>query len=188
MYEAEIKLRIFPSETEIIESRLQNLQFSFIRNSNQTDCYFSSPYHDFASLDEVLRLRLTHSDDNSNQTAFLTYKGQKEMNFSVSRKEIETTVSNPKNLLEIFSHLGFDISFKIFKKRCYYQKDDIFVSIDYIEPIGFFVEIEKMLEDSDKLVETLTELYALAQKLGIPKGRDETKSYLELVFDTQTPN
>ncbi|HIH62260.1 MAG TPA: class IV adenylate cyclase, partial [Methanobacteriales archaeon] len=75
---------------------------------------------------------------------------------------------------------------KVVKKREIYQLDDLTITIDNIEGLGTYMEIEKDIKENEDYDETLNKIYKIYKKLGIQKGF-QRKSYLELLLDDNLP-
>ncbi len=171
MFEIEVKGKIDNKE-EIIK-KLKSLNFSFIEKKIQEDIYFNGIDRDFKKTDEALRIR----DDNG--IYFLTYKGPKIDKISKSREEIEVKVEDKEKLRKILKKLGFKESLTIKKIREIYKKDNITVCIDYIENLGYFIEVEKETNKYDE--KEVKQLLDLLKDLGVKQLI--TKSYLEMVAE-----
>lgn len=129
------------------------------------DRYFSHPCREFSRTDEALRIRRLGGEYR------LTYKGPKVDSKTKTREEIEFAV--PETMGEVLQRLGFEEVAKIRKKRASFRKGDTILSIDEVEDLGCFVEIELARGDekgASKLLEML-------ESLGM---ESETRSYLEL--------
>lgn len=134
MIETEGKFLISCEDMEAIESSLIAAGFSLIGEKEEVDRYYSHPCRDFLLSDEALRLR----EDGDGLT--LTYKGPRDAGKFKSRLEISTLVSSDiKALLE---RLGFVEALMVRKRRRYLRRDSVVVSIDRVESLGCFVEIE----------------------------------------------
>ena len=174
MIEIEIKVKI-DNKDEIIE-KLKKLGFKFIKKKFQEDIYFNGSNRDFKKTDEALRIR----DDNG--TFFITYKGPKLDNVSKTREEIEVKIEDKEKMRLILKKLGFKEVPPIRKIREIYKRGDIIASIDNVEGLGIFLELEKSISDSEitKKDEILNELLDLLKSLNISKDKIIRKSYLEL--------
>lgn len=172
MIEVEVKARIRSFE-EIIE-KLDEIGAYESRSETQKDIYFQSPIVDFAKTDEALRIRTT--DNNT----CITYKGPKISKTAKTRKEIETNIENPGEVKEIFEEIGFKESMTVKKYRRYYTYEDFEISLDDVEGLPPYMEIEISLEDGSDYSEAQNSIFELFEKLGITDGFERT-SYLELL-------
>ena len=172
MIEVEIKVRI-KNKDEIAE-RLKKLGFKFIKRKFQEDIYFNGIDRDFRKTDEALRIR----DDNG--TYYVTYKGPKIDKVSKTREEIEVKIDDKEKMRLIFKKLGFKEVRPIRKVREIYKKDDITASIDDVEGLGLFLELEKNIYNINEKDEALKELMEILKALNISRDNTIRKSYLEL--------
>jgi len=114
---------------------------------------------------QVLRLRL------AGLRSWLTLKGDRLPGARHTRRlEIETPVAyRPMKFMLI--KMGFGKIFAYTKDREEYEAASCVVTLDYLRPFGWFLEIEGAPRRID----------ALAKKLGLTAGDRETASYLEMV-------
>jgi adenylate cyclase class 2 len=80
----------------------------------------------------------------------------------------------------IFKKLGFREVRPIRKVREIYKKDDITASIDDVEGLGLFLELEKNIYNINEKDEALKELMEILKALNISRDNTIRKSYLEL--------
>jgi len=172
MIEVEIKVRI-KNKDEIAE-RLKKLGFKFIKRKFQEDIYFNGIDRDFRKTDEALRIR------DEDGTYYVTYKGPKIDRVSKTREEIEVKIDDKEKMRLIFKKLGFKEVRPIRKVREIYKKEDITASIDDVEGLGLFLELEKNIYNINEKDEALKELMETLKALNISKDNTIRKSYLEL--------
>ena len=176
MIEVEVKAKI--SSFEEIEQKLDEIGATKTKKEFQEDIYFNSPVVDFAQTDEALRIRTTKENDNTN--IFITYKGPKIDSASKTRKEIEMGVEDSVKCADIFEEIGFKKVRTVRKDRQYYEYENFEISLDDIEGLDPYMEIEVALEDGQDYSEAQNEIFELFEKLGIIDGFERT-SYLELL-------
>jgi adenylate cyclase class 2 len=147
----------------------------------QVDCYYAHPTRDFARTDEALRLRRVGPRN------YVTYKGPKLDATTKTRREIELELprgeeaaENAARLLEV---LGFRLVADVGKRRVHYalpwQGHEIGISLDRVEGLGDFVELEVMASHQD-VDAARAAIASLAARLGL--GNSERRSYLELLI------
>jgi adenylate cyclase class 2 len=151
----------------------------------EVDRYFQHPARDFSQTDEALRLR------RSDGLAFLTYKGPKIDPGTKTRDEIELPIDPTpeafaawQNLLE---RLGFrpvaDVRKKRHRAKVQWQDWVIQVSLDDVESLGWYLELETIVPPA--LVEQAKQVVlSLAARLGL--GPVERRSYLELLLTNRS--
>ncbi|MHA1934829.1 MAG: class IV adenylate cyclase [Candidatus Thorarchaeota archaeon] len=187
-YEVELKLPI--NDIDVMESKLVNLGAKKINSEIQIDAYLDHPCKSFPETDEALRLRsrvATILNEGVDPPAYaimeLTYKGPKIDPMSKTRVELSVGVDNTDELNEILMYLGFKHVVTIRKKRTFYSIRDITASVDDVEGVGIFLELEQVVDSKAKIEANREELFALVRELGLDPGTSIRKSYLELFND-----
>jgi adenylate cyclase class 2 len=139
--------------------------------TKETDYYYNHPSRDFAKTGEAFRVRVT--DDG----AYITYKGPKLGGRTKTRVERETGIDDAEGVKEILEALEFIPVGVVSKKREYYTYEDATVTIDNVETLGYFVEIE-MTGDLRETIEP--RVLAIAEKLRVDVF--EPRSYLAMIL------
>ena len=172
MIEVEVKAKI--TSFNEIEKRLEALGAVKSRKEFQEDIYFASPIVDFAKTDEALRIRTTDND------IFITYKGPKLNSEAKTRKEVEMSIESASKAKDIFEEIGFKEVRTVRKNRQYYTYENFEISLDDVEGLPPYMEIEIALDNSQEYDEAQSEIFRLFEKLGITDGFERT-SYMELL-------
>ncbi|WP_296810619.1 class IV adenylate cyclase [uncultured Methanobrevibacter sp.] len=172
MIEVEVKAKI--DSFEEMEKRLENLGAIKSKKEFQEDIYFASPIVDFAQTDEALRIRTT------NNNIFITYKGPKLNKDAKTRKEVEMSIESAGKAKDIFEEIGFKEVRTVRKNRQYYTYENFEISLDDVEGLNHYMEIEISLEDGNDYDDAQKSIFELFEKLGITEGFERT-SYLELL-------
>lgn len=172
MIEVEVKAKI--DSFEEMEKRLENLGALKSKKEFQEDIYFASPIVDFAQTDEALRIRTT------NNNIFITYKGPKLNKDAKTRKEVEMSIESVGKAKDIFEEIGFKEVRTVRKNRQYYTYENFEISLDDVEGLNPYMEIEISLEDGKDYDDAQKSIFELFEKLGITEGFERT-SYLELL-------
>ena len=176
MIEVEVKAKI--DSFEEMEEKLSEIGAQKTKKEFQEDIYFNSPVVDFADTDEALRIRTTTENDNTN--IFITYKGPKIDQKSKTRKEVEMKIEDAKKCSDIFEAIGFRKVRAVRKNRQYFTYENFEISLDDIEGLDPYMEIEIALNDGEDYSEAQNSIFKLFEKLGITDGFERT-SYLELL-------
>ena len=176
MIEVEVKAKI--KDFNSVKRMLNKINAEKSHVEHQEDSYFNSPLKDFAKTDEALRIREV-TIDNKSET-FITYKGPKIDAQSKTREEIEVGIEDSKKVAKIFKHLGFKKASNVIKNRTIYNLNNYIISLDEVEGLGPYMEIETDLEDGSEFKEELNKIFDIFKKLGINDGFERT-SYLELL-------
>ena len=176
MIEVEVKAKI--SSFKEIEEKLAQIGAVKTKEEFQEDIYFNSPVADFAKTDEALRIRTTEQNGKTN--IFITYKGPKIDAKSKTRKEIEMGIADSGKCSDIFEAIGFRKVRTVRKNRQYFAYENFEISLDDIEGLEPYMEIEIALEDGEDYSEAQNSIFELFEKLGITDGFERT-SYMELL-------
>ena len=176
MIEVEVKAKI--ENFEDMEKKLENIGASKSKMEFQEDIYFNSPIADFKKTDEALRIRTTVEKNIKN--TFITYKGPKIDSESKTREEIEMHIEDSAKCMRIFENIGFEKVRSVAKNRQYYTYENFEISLDDIEGLDPYMEIEITLDDGEDYTEAQKQIFNLFSKLGITDNFERT-SYLELL-------
>jgi len=175
MIEVEVKAKI--SHPYEIIKRL-NTQATFLKEIYQEDIYFNAPDRDFKITDEALRIRI------SSEGPELTYKGPKIGNLiDKTREEISININDLKKTRIILEKLGFREVDKVSKKRILFQFNDLSISVDFVEDLGEFIEIEGLVNTQNEIEIKRKEIFDCLNGLDIPFEDCERRSYLELLIN-----
>ena len=167
----EIEIKAYNDNPVEVKEKLSNIGAKYIETREERDIYFNHPSRDFGKTDEALRLRFVKG------RCLITYKGPKLSNETKARIEHETGIEDIEVFSLILNALGFTKSGEVKKNRELYLLYDMEITLDSIDGLGEFVEIEKqcpMSTDAEK------ELFDTAARLGL--SRFERRSYLELKY------
>ncbi|KZX16748.1 adenylate cyclase CyaB [Methanobrevibacter cuticularis] len=176
MIEVEVKAKI--NDFDYVINKLKVIGAKKSHIEHQEDSYFNSPLRDFAKTDEALRIRKVTIDENL--STFITYKGPKLNKSSKTREEIEVGIQDASKIASIFTNLGFVQAAIVIKDRTIYKLDEYIISLDKVEGLQPYMEIEADLDDGTDYQDTLDNIFNIFNKLGVNSGFERT-SYLELL-------
>lgn len=175
MYEVEVKV---PADLASVRARLEHLGADRRGTTEQVDTYYDHPVRSFAATDEALRVR------REDGRAALTYKGPKVDAASKTRREAETDIDDPDAADELLRGVGFEPAGEVRKTRVRFAIDDYTVTLDAVEGLGEFVEVEAA--GAEAAIESLREgAYDLLERLGLDPSEQVRASYLELLRDAR---
>lgn len=176
MIEVEIKCRINNPE-EVAEKLIQKVNAKMVKTVFQKDFYLQHPSRNFEETDEAIRIR------DSDEGVQLTYKGPKIDPLSKTREELYVHVDNFETILKIFEKIGFLPIAKVVKSRTIFQLEgNIIASIDKVQDLGDFIELESEVEDCTQVESKREDLFFILDKLGLSREDTERRSYLELLI------
>ena len=177
MLEIELKVRI--SSLEAVRQELHRHNAQFCGRMHEHDIYYNAPHRDFAVTDEALRVRYT------NDHAVVTYKGAKIPSSGLkAREELNTAVESGEIFEQVLQRLGFRKTAEVNKWRENYKLGTIAISLDSVDELGTFAEIEIMAEEDDDSDAT-AKIEKIAEELGI-QGEPLLASYLELLLSKRS--
>jgi len=167
--EVEVKAR---ADLEKVRRKLAELGAALVSVEEQEDVYFEHPCRDLLASDEALRLRVAGG------RAELTYKGPRGPGSAKSRLEVVVPVSDAAAARALLELLGFREAVRVRKRRELYRLGDVEVSLDSVEGLGTFVELESRGAPGERLIELLKLLGA---------GELVRETYAELVAKAASP-
>lgn len=167
----EIEIKCYCDDYQKVRALLAEIGAEFVEKRRESDLYFNHPSRNFKETDEALRLRRV------NDKCRITYKGPKVSRTTKARIEHETETGDFKTMSDILASLGFSESGVVEKEREIFTLNSVEITIDHVDGVGTFVEIEKIGELKDEIER---ELFDIAAKLGL--SRFERRSYLELKY------
>jgi adenylate cyclase class 2 len=176
MLEIELKVRI-PSLGRVRE-QLTKKNARFLGRVHEHDIYYNAPHRDFAITDEAVRVRYT--DDH----AVVTYKGPKLKKFGLkAREELNFAVESGDAFETMLLRLGFTRTTEVNKWRETYKLNTATITLDTVDELGTFAEIEVIAESEE---DNPTELIGkIAREIGAT-GDPILASYLELLLEKRS--
>jgi len=157
-----------------ILTKLKN-DFEFLDKQKKHDWYFFQKNDKNKKL--IFRLR------KSNNHLSICYKTHSMTNGCEHNKEIEFNVENLKAVLNFFDSIGYKIGFEKQKETQAFKYKDYIIEYNYIKNLGYFLEIEKMIENKQKIniKKERNELEAVFKLFGFLQKNFEKKKYVELL-------
>ncbi|ELZ00804.1 class IV adenylate cyclase [Natrialba asiatica] len=208
MYEVEVKV---PATLEVVRARLEDAPLEVTPQGAvvQTDTYYDAPHRSFPETDEALRIRSEHhqsspaepsetaeSDAGPHDTAHetrVTYKGPLVDEESKTREEIETTVGDAETFDAVLTNLGFEAAATVRKERERYavvpadgaaDEFEFTVTLDAVDDVGEYVEVETELEDERALESARNGAYNVLRALELDPDDQIRTSYLGLLLES----
>ncbi|WP_434245382.1 class IV adenylate cyclase [Borreliella burgdorferi] len=169
MFEIESKAFIPPKELKRI-IKLANKKFKFIKEEIKTDIYYSNQK-------KIIRIRKLNTLEK-----IVTFKKKiLDNNNTVEiNKEIEFKIDSINNFLTLIKELKFKKLYKKIKKSLIYQTNNLNVEINEIKNLGFFLEIEKIINNQNDIDLAKKEIDNIINQFGL-KESIETRPYSELL-------
>lgn len=170
--EAEVKAPL--EDADAFRARLLDWGAKPAGSVQQVDRYFDHPTRSFGETDEALRVR-----EQAGATR-LTYKGPRLEEETKSREEYDVGIEDADMLEDLLEALGFEHAATVVKHRSFFTRGDITATIDEVDGLGTYAEIETVVEGKD-LDEASQTLLDLAKELELDEL--ERRSYLELLIE-----
>lgn len=183
-YEVEVKVPI--SDEKSIESVIIKAGGKRLNSEFQSDLYYDHPCRSFSQTDEAIRIRTRESDNDlplpTSEYApiELTYKGPKVDKTTKTRLEYTSGISNFEAVTSLLHHTGFKLVATVKKHRVFFDIDGITVSIDNVEGVGTFIELELVAQSEKDMQDAKNRILSLVKQLGFDPARMVRDSYLEL--------
>jgi adenylate cyclase class 2 len=172
MLEVELKVKV-PS-LEPVREQLARKKARSGGKVHEHDIYYNAPHRDFGQSDEAVRVRYT------NDHSVVTYKGPKIKKFGLkAREELNFAVESGETFETMLDRLGFTRTLEVNKWRETYTLGDASVSLDTVDGLGTYAEIEVITEnEADNPTDRIDKI---AKELGV-EGEPILESYLELLL------
>ncbi|WP_215538143.1 class IV adenylate cyclase [Borreliella bavariensis] len=169
MFEIESKAFIPQKELKRI-IKLANKKFKFIKEEIKTDIYYSN-------LKKIIRIRKLNTLEK-----IVTFKKKilDNNNAIEINEEVEFKIDNINNFLILIKELEFKKLYKKIKKSLIYQTNNLNVEINEIKNLGFFLEIEKIINNQNDIDLAKKEIHKIINQFGLQENL-ETRSYFELL-------
>jgi adenylate cyclase class 2 len=176
MIEVEIKARI--NDENKIKDRLNEIKARFLNSEKQIDKVFGHPM--FLDSNKkiieggiVSRIRCTN---NKNVLEF------KEILRKGGGIEVKSELGNMNVGIELLKKMGFKESFTISKSRENYDYNGFVISVDKVDRLGNFIEIEKMITSPEEREKVRKECIDMINVIS-PNLVIEDKKYGDLMQD-----
>lgn len=127
------------------------------------------------SVSPILRIR---RENNRNILTVKTF--QKDKN---TAKEYEVEFDNYENMKDILRQFEFNKPIRLVKERRATNFGDFLITFDYIEELGYFVEVEVLKNDEIDDPFLYDEIKKILLVLGIQEDNITEKKYYELLMD-----
>ncbi|WP_265111465.1 class IV adenylate cyclase [Halosolutus halophilus] len=179
MYEVEVKV---PADLERVRARLDDVGATPTGSVVQEDTYYDAPHRSFSATDEALRIRTERSETGDGGT-HITYKGPLVDDESKTREEVETAVGDAEKMDAVLTNLGFEAAATVRKERERFALDEYTITLDSVDDVGEYVEVETEVADERALESAREGAYDVLERLGLDPDDQLRTSYLELLLE-----
>lgn len=182
-FEVEVKVPI--EDIELMTRKLVKLGVEELNSEVQIDTYFDHPCRTFVKTDEAVRVRTRRPLNeqglaSSHAPNELTYKGPKLDEKTKTRIEYSVGIDNTDHLTSMLESLGFKPIAEVVKKRTFFELRDITISIDDVEDVGLFLELESIAHQKDEMESAKRAIFEILDELEIGEEQTIRDSYLEM--------
>ncbi len=170
--ETEIKIKLSKEEFECVE-KIMKQEAKFLKSNQQLDTYYQPLYRKFLkdekeTISEWLRIGIRGNKK------ILNYKNWYENKYC---DEYEVEFDNEENLDRIFEVLGLEKIAVVNKvRKTYFYLNKYEVALDYVDNLGYFIEIEVKQYDEDAIKE-YDELIKVARNLHLNLSNVDKRGY-----------
>jgi len=185
VYEVELKVR---ADHGPVRAALEDGDADRVGHVRQVDRYYDAPHRAFNETDEALRVRRERDEAGDVETVKLTYKGPLLEAASKSREEHETVVADGAAMAGILSGLGFEPAATVEKERESYDIEGFTLTLDHVDGLGEFVEIEREVAAEADVERVRAEAASLLRRLGLNPDEQIRTSYLGLLLGAEEPD
>lgn len=184
MKKIEIELKLSLKNVDALIKNLNKIAL-FKGEYNEKDTYYVPAHRNFINKKPIFEwLRIRDFDKEGRKVSVLNYKnfGEDVKEDTISCEEFETEFKNSEILRDIFNHLNIKEIIVVDKKRKNYDYKETIISIDIVEELGEFIEIEfnGLTENEEKVKEYL---YEVLKEIGADVGQPIFKGYPELLLE-----
>jgi adenylate cyclase class 2 len=174
----EIELKVAVPDLDPVRNRLNERNAVFIGKVHEHDIYYNAPHRDFGVTDEAMRVRYT------NDHAVVTYKGAKIQKSGLkAREELNIAVESGPVFETMLARLGFVRTAEVNKWRENYRYESAMISLDTVDELGTFVEIEVIAESDN--TDAASQIEKISKEIGV-HGEPILASYLELLVSKRS--
>ncbi len=174
MIEVEIRAKI--NNLNEIKENLENLGAKFLKKEKQVDKIFGHPMF-LDSENMIIEKGIVPRIRQKAEKIILEFK---EICRDGAGFEIKSSLTDIPLGVKFLEKLGFKEAFTVSKEREEYSFGDLNICLDFVEGLGNFIEIEKMISSPDKKEEAKKECLDLSFKIA-PDLELEPKKYGDLI-------
>ena len=172
----EIELKFQVDNFDKIKSILDDNNEKLSEEYHQSDTIYVSDLNDTESKEGSIWLSVRKVNDKIEMN--LKKQSAKKM----ESEEIEFEVSDYFLANKFLSALGYKEWVQVNKKRVYSKYDDVNICMDEVERLGYFIELELLIDENDeKDYESI--LLDYAKKLGIDTDRRINSHYDTMISE-----
>lgn len=171
MHEVEAKIPLSKAEFDQLKKTLhQHPEILYKGQFQKTDLYYAHPI-------PQLTLRLRTVD----RKVYFQVKSRHMKQGVEMNREWEWPIKSPSLFKSLLKQGGIEPFFSKVKRTDLFLWKNMQIELNFLKGLGYFLEVEKLVEKASELPQAKIELEALFKTLGYSKSRFEKKPYLELL-------
>lgn len=179
--EVEIKVSLSEDDAEKVENQVFDQNFS---HYTESDTYFTAPVRDYMETNECLRIR-----ERDGEPIELTYKGAttEEMDEEGQfwKEEVDIPIEDVEDAKSLLNAVGCEELVTVVKERKHAEIDDKEITLDYVEPVGYFLEIESTAYNQEGVEEAVEDNKSFLTNLGLDEVDVVDQPYRDIAMDAQ---
>ncbi len=178
--EIEAKFPLYNKKIAI--NKLNEVGIPTETNNIQKDIYYTPAHKNFLegeTISEWLRIRNTNNEKTINYKNWSNNKG----NNKISCKEIEIGIDDYNGMIEMFEALDFKKIIVVEKVRNSWEYNGIVISLDTINNLGDFIELEFKTNLFDNEEDSLNYIKETIKGLDIEVGEQIFAGYPQLIMN-----
>lgn len=170
MFEVEAKVKLTQADLRRLRKELPGIA-QFVKKVVKRDHYIGYlPKYSF-------RIRNEEGDST------LHLKEKKVEGGIESNTELDFAITSPKKGLSLLRSLNIKMPLKKRKSGEIYRHKNIQIEINRIRGLGYFLEIENVVDRESSIPKAKEELHEIFEKLGFKPSQFEKRYYLEMLAD-----
>jgi len=182
--EVEQKFPLYNAEA-VVSALLNVNAKQVIAKEKQFDTYYMPSHKNYFEtniVSEWLRVRETDSKSSVNYKCWLPIGAE----IQTHCNEFQTSVADVSAIQNIFEALDIKPIIKVFKTRNSWEYKNVEISIDCIEDLGSFIELEYLHEVSTNELDSVFALFKdILDELGAEIGLQDRRGYPYLMIEKQ---
>ncbi len=179
MIEVEVKVSV--KDRKQAEEKLLQKGFSKGELLRESDFYFESKYNNLKEKDMALRIRSCENLTMNSSENFMTFKGPKMDDISMTRKEVEMKIENAETGKEILRSLGYEAVYPVLKLRQHFYMGELTACLDRVDGLGEFLELEIIVPQENEKAAALNKIISLLHELEYETEEIIRTSYLSML-------
>jgi len=186
MEKIEIELKFPLKNIDDLKERLDKIAL-FKGEDNQKDTYFIPFHRNFVKQNPIFEwLRIREVNQNGEVISILNYKnfGKDKKEDTISCKEFEIEIESSDILKNIFKNLDINEIIIVDKRRRNYSYKSTIISLDEVNELGGFIEIE-FDGEAESENEVKEHLYNILKEIEADVDEQVFKGYPHLLLEKQ---